>query len=67
MTQPLIHPTPPPEDALARRYRSALVRFFSKRLRNDADAEDLAQEVLIREQTHRASEHISFEESGFEG
>jgi len=87
-----------PIDALAQRYRTALVRFFSKRLRNEADAEDLAQEVLIRlmrqgdpqkiedleaylfrtasnllrdrsrrEQTHHAAEHISFEESGFEG
>lgn len=35
-------------DALARQYRGALLRFFSKRLNNPADAEDLTQEVFIR-------------------
>lgn len=35
-------------DALARQYRGALLRFFSKRLGNPADAEDLTQEVFIR-------------------
>ena len=87
-----------PLAALSHRYRTALVRFFSKRLRNEADAEDLAQDVLVRlarqndrlkiedieaylfqtasnllrdrsrrNATHHAAEHISFEESGFEG
>lgn len=94
--QPLNSATP--LDELTRHYRAALVRFFSKRVRSAADAEDLAQEVLIRlirqgdiqniedvqaylfraasnllrdrsrrEQTHHAANHISFEESGFEG
>lgn len=88
-------------DELVRTYRSALVRFFIKRLRNGADAEDLAQEVFIRiarqggpgsiahiaqieaylfqtasnllrdrvrrELTHRAGEHISLEDCGYEG
>ena len=45
-------------DVLARRYRTALVRFFSKRLRNDADAEDLAQEVLIRIARHGGPQGI---------
>jgi RNA polymerase sigma factor (sigma-70 family) len=85
-------------EALAQRYRVALVRFFCKRLRSGADAEDLAQEVLVRlarhtdsqkiddveaylfqiaanllrdrarrDATHFAADHISFEESGFEG
>ncbi len=35
-------------DALARQYRGALLRFFSKRMSNSADAEDLTQEVFIR-------------------
>jgi RNA polymerase sigma factor (sigma-70 family) len=35
-------------DALVRSYRAALVRFFTKRLANPADAEDLAHEVFIR-------------------
>lgn len=35
-------------DLLARRYRTALLHFFSKRTGNRADAEDLAQEVFIR-------------------
>jgi RNA polymerase sigma-70 factor (ECF subfamily) len=34
--------------ALARRYRVALRRFFERRLRDPAEAEDLAQEVLLR-------------------
>lgn len=35
-------------DVLARQYRGALLRFFSKRMSNPADAEDLTQEVFIR-------------------
>ena len=40
----------PQEDpgALSHRYRLPLVRFFERRLHNRADAEDLAQEVLLR-------------------
>lgn len=34
--------------ALSHRYRLPLVRFFERRLHNRADAEDLAQEVLLR-------------------
>lgn len=34
--------------ALSHRYRVPLVRFFERRLHNRADAEDLAQEVLLR-------------------
>src|SRR5687768_17550417 len=97
MSRPQPHPVMQLQ-ALTQRYRTALLRFFSKRLRNDADAEDLAQEVLTRlaqhgdiqkiddveaylfrvasnllrdrarrNATHHAAEHISFEESGFEG
>jgi len=85
-------------DLLVRRYQSALLRYFSKRISNRADAEDLVQEVFIRiarqgnttnidhveaylfqtasnllrdrarrEATHHASQHISFEDSGYEG
>lgn len=35
-------------EALSRRYRLPLLRFFERRLHNRADAEDLAQEVLLR-------------------
>jgi RNA polymerase sigma factor (sigma-70 family) len=35
-------------DELNRTYRPALVSFFLRRLRSSADAEDLAQEVLVR-------------------
>ena len=35
-------------DALARKYRPALNRYFGKRLRQRADVEDLVQEVLVR-------------------
>jgi RNA polymerase sigma-70 factor (ECF subfamily) len=35
-------------DALVRQYREPLKRFFERRLRDRADAEDLAQEVLLR-------------------
>lgn len=35
-------------DALVRQYREPLKRFFERRLRHRADAEDLAQEVLLR-------------------
>jgi RNA polymerase sigma factor (sigma-70 family) len=35
-------------DALVRRYREPLKRFFQRRLRDRAEAEDLAQEVLLR-------------------
>ena len=35
-------------DALARKYRPALSRYFGKRLRQRADVEDLVQEVLVR-------------------
>lgn len=35
-------------DTLVRQYRNALLRYFSKRLNNIADAEDLTQEVFIR-------------------
>lgn len=37
-----------PLDELARRYRGALLRFFTKQLGNAADAEDLTQEVFVR-------------------
>lgn len=33
---------------LVRQYREALRRYFERRLRNRADAEDLTQEVLVR-------------------
>lgn len=33
---------------LAQRYRSALKRYFERRLRDSSEAEDLAQEVLLR-------------------
>ena len=35
-------------DVLVGRYREPLRRFFERRLRNRADAEDLAQDVLVR-------------------
>ncbi|MCY4531446.1 MAG: sigma-70 family RNA polymerase sigma factor, partial [Gammaproteobacteria bacterium] len=35
-------------DALARKYRPALNRYFGKRLRQRADVDDLVQEVLVR-------------------
>lgn len=35
-------------DALVRQYREPLKRFFERRLRDRAEAEDLAQEVLLR-------------------
>ena len=35
-------------DELNRTYRPALISFFLRRLRNPADAEDLAQDVLVR-------------------
>jgi RNA polymerase sigma factor (sigma-70 family) len=35
-------------DALVRQYREPLKRFFQRRLRDRTDAEDLAQEVLLR-------------------
>lgn len=35
-------------DELARRYRSALVRYFQKRIRETADVEDLVQDVFAR-------------------
>lgn len=35
-------------DALVRQYREPLRRFFERRLRDRAEAEDLAQEVLLR-------------------
>lgn len=35
-------------DALVRQYREPLKRFFERRIRDRADAEDLAQEVLLR-------------------
>jgi RNA polymerase sigma-70 factor (ECF subfamily) len=35
-------------DALVREYREPLRRFFERRLRDRAEAEDLAQEVLLR-------------------
>jgi len=35
-------------DALVGRYREPLRRFFERRLRSRADAEDLAQDVLVR-------------------
>ncbi len=35
-------------DALAREYRPALRRYFGKRARQQADVEDLVQEVLVR-------------------
>lgn len=35
-------------DVLVARYREPLRRFFERRLRNRADAEDLAQDVLVR-------------------
>lgn len=44
--------TSPSEDTdagvLARRYRNALKRFFSRKLRDPTEAEDLVQEVLLR-------------------
>lgn len=35
-------------DALAQRYRAPLISFFRRRLRNEAEAEDLAHEVFMR-------------------
>ncbi len=35
-------------DALVRQYQMVLLRYFMKRLHNEADAEDLTQEVFIR-------------------
>ena len=35
-------------DSLHQRYRAALMAFFTRRIRNPADAEDLTQEVLMR-------------------
>jgi RNA polymerase sigma factor (sigma-70 family) len=35
-------------DAMVRRYRNALLRFFQRHLGNPEDAEDLAQEVFVR-------------------
>lgn len=35
-------------DELARKYRGALLRFFTKQVGDPADAEDLAQEVFVR-------------------
>jgi len=37
---------------LVRRYRSPLITYFDRRVRNRAEAEDLAQEVLIRLANH---------------
>jgi len=48
-------------DALARRYRPGLVRYFSRHLGNRDDAEDLAQEVFVRFVQHRAGRIDSFE------
>ncbi len=36
------------ETELCRRWRPALVSFFLRRIRHEAEAEDLAQEVLLR-------------------
>lgn len=85
-------------EALARRYRGPLVSYFSKRLSNPSDAEDLTQEVFIRmarhqhvddiahiesylfqtasnllrdylrrSVTHHVSDHVSLEDSGYDG
>ncbi|ULQ47669.1 sigma-70 family RNA polymerase sigma factor [Flagellatimonas centrodinii] len=50
-------------EALARRYRGALVSYFSKRLSNTSDAEDLTQEVFIRMARHQHVDDIAHIES----
>lgn len=41
--------------AISRRFRSPLMAFFVRRIRNPSDAEDLTQEVLMRVAQHGAS------------
>lgn len=49
--------------ALARRYGDALRRFFERRLHDPAEAEDLAQEVLLRLTTRQQALDASGEEA----
>lgn len=48
-------------DALARRYRPGLVRYFFRHLGSRDDAEDLAQEVFVRFAQQRTGRIVSFE------
>lgn len=47
-----------PLEALAREYRGALLRFFTKQLGSSADAEDLTQEVFVRLVRHKDRKSI---------
>lgn len=55
----------PPEqlDAHARRYRGALLSYFSRRLQNVSYAEDLTQEVFVRLARHRQVDNITHMEA----
>ena len=50
-------------DALARRYRGALLSYFSRRMANSSHAEDLTQEVFVRLARHRRVDDIAHMEA----
>lgn len=47
-----------PLETLAREYRGALLRFFTKQLGSSTDAEDLTQEVFVRLVRHKDRQNI---------
>lgn len=55
-----VAPLPAPEgglstEALSRRYRAVLIRYFARRGISDGDAQDLAQEAFVRLARHEGS------------